>query len=71
MSRTLPILMAALALLLAQPAAASASPPPRPSPAARPRTDPVKLHDCEQAWAAQRIKKGSHRAFIRACVRHG
>jgi hypothetical protein len=38
-------------------------------PAAKP--DPAKLRDCEQAWARQRIKKGSKKAFIRACVRHG
>ncbi len=66
--------MAALALLLAQDAGAAGIAAARPSLAAavaKPRTDPAKLRDCERAWTAQRIRKGSHHAFIRACVRHG
>jgi hypothetical protein len=78
MTQLAPILTAlcALALSDAAVAAAPAAATPQPGPAAalhpaRPRADPTKQRDCEHAWAAQRIKKGSHRAFIRACVRHG
>jgi hypothetical protein len=45
--------------------------PPHASTPPGPKADPAKLRDCEQAWARQRVKKGSKKAFIRACVRHG
>ena len=64
-------------LVLAQDAAvagaADSSPAAKPAAAApaKSKADPAKAVDCERAWAALRIKKGSHRAFVRACVRHG
>ena len=73
------LLSAALSsVLLFGDAFAGSQPPHHPSPAP-PRTsapqvskvDPAKQRDCEQAWARQRIKKGSKKAFIHACVRHG
>ncbi len=68
--------LAVASLLLVQGAAAAMpqrpAPPPSSGPPARQaRVDPVKLRDCEDAWSRQRIKKGSHKAFVRACVRHG
>jgi len=73
MTQLPPLLMALCALVLsdAAVAAAPAMATPQPAPPARPKVDPSKQRDCEHAWAAQRIKKGSHRAFVRACVRHG
>ena len=73
------LLCAALSsLLLVGDAFAGGQPPHRPAPvpphASAPqasRADPAKQRDCEQAWARQRVKKGSKKAFIRACVRHG
>lgn len=70
------------AFLLAGDAAAASPFRPAPAPAApsgpgtmRPIPNPppsaAKQRACEQAWQRQRIKKGSRKAFIRACVRHG
>jgi hypothetical protein len=65
----LPLILVTTAALASAGGAFAA--PAAPPPAAKVKADPVKLRDCEHAWAVQRIKKGSHRAFIRACVRHG
>jgi hypothetical protein len=65
----LPLILVTVAALATAGSALAA--PPAPPPTARAKVDPAKLRDCEHAWAAQRIKKGAHRAFIRACVRHG
>lgn len=69
-------------LLLAGNADASSPRGPAPAPAAppgpgamqpipNPPASTAKQKDCEAAWQRQRIKKGSRKAFIRACVRHG
>ncbi len=68
------IAMTFCALALAGDALAAGGPeaaPPLAKPAARPKVDTAKQRDCEKAWSMQRIRKGSHKAFIRACVRHG
>jgi hypothetical protein len=54
-----------------QPASAAPAAPATQTPTQTPKVDPAKLRDCEQAWARQRVKKGSRKAFIRACVSHG
>jgi hypothetical protein len=74
----LSIFMSLCVLALAGDALAASGPEAAPSlsaapakPAARPKADPAKLKDCEKAWSMQRIRKGSHKAYIRACVGHG
>jgi|WetSurMetagenome_2_1015567.scaffolds.fasta_scaffold112184_3 hypothetical protein len=59
------------ALAGGQPPRRPSAAPPHASTPPGPKADPAKLRDCEQAWARQRVKKGSRKAFIRACVRHG
>jgi hypothetical protein len=54
----------------AEPKAAPAKPQP-PATRSAPAEDSAKLAACERAWDQQKIKKGSRRRFIDACVKHG
>ncbi len=65
-----PAALAALILAAAAPATLAA-PAPAPAKHAAAHVDPVKKAACEKVWAAQKVRHGSHAAFVAACVSKG
>ena len=71
MSILRPAVLAALILAAAAPATAAPTAPPASGKPGAPHQDSAKKIACEKVWAAQKVRHGSHAAFVAACVAKG
>ncbi len=72
MSRSLTILsIIATASLAAASASAQAAGVDHSAPRAASQAETAKRAACERVWAAQKVRHGTHQAFVAACVAKG